>query len=133
MCSTPAAPFVVDVWGNSTADGASVRLWSRNNAANQQWRFESVGGDEYTVKSVSSGLYLSPSGAWEWAPLVQKSATIAPRWKVIDSGSSIELRVANTQHMALDLYFSTLANGTQLQTYTANGSCAQKFEAVVIG
>jgi Ricin-type beta-trefoil lectin domain-like/GDSL-like Lipase/Acylhydrolase family len=131
-CSTAAAPSVVDVWGNSTADGAAVKVWTQNNAPNQQWRFTSVGADLYTVQSVSSGLYLAPSGAWIWAPIIQKRAAIAPRWQVIDNGSSIELRVANTPHMALDLYFSKLDNGNQLQTYTANGSCAQRFVATAV-
>ncbi|WP_440107311.1 RICIN domain-containing protein, partial [Streptosporangium sp. H16] len=46
---------VLDVYGQSTADGGRITQWSRTNGNNQQWQFVDSGGGYYRVKSRHSG------------------------------------------------------------------------------
>ncbi|WP_421735624.1 RICIN domain-containing protein [Cellulomonas sp.] len=48
----------IDVYNLSTADGARITQWSRNNGAQQQWQFVSSGGGYYRLKSRLSGKVL---------------------------------------------------------------------------
>ena len=48
----------LDVYNLSTADGAPIKQWSRNNGNQQQWQFTSVGNGYYKVKSRLSGKVL---------------------------------------------------------------------------
>jgi Ricin-type beta-trefoil lectin domain-like len=114
------------VYGASQDDGAAVKVWSDYNGANQAWKFDSVGGDLYVITAVHSGQTLSAKGQWEWSELVQRKGRPMV-WKVIDNGATIELRAAQNDHLAADLYYSTLTNGAAFQMYRANGTCAQKF------
>ncbi|RZL29783.1 MAG: 1,4-beta-xylanase, partial [Rubrivivax sp.] len=48
----------LDVYNLSTADGAPIKQWSRNNGNQQQWQFADVGNGYYKVKSRLSGKVL---------------------------------------------------------------------------
>jgi hypothetical protein len=48
----------MDVYNWSTADGAPVVQFTRNNLAVQQWRFVDAGSGYYKVRSVMSGKVL---------------------------------------------------------------------------
>src|SRR6187455_1356314 len=48
----------LDVYNLSTADGAPIKQWTRNDAAQQQWQFIDVGNGYYKVKSRLSGKVL---------------------------------------------------------------------------
>ena len=52
----------LDVNNLSTADGAPIKQWSRNNGNQQQWQFTSVGNGYYKVKSRLSGKVLDVTG-----------------------------------------------------------------------
>ena len=52
----------LDVYNLSTADGAPIKQWSRNNGNQQQWQFTSVGNGYYKVKSRLSGKVLDVTG-----------------------------------------------------------------------
>ncbi|MEU7291525.1 RICIN domain-containing protein, partial [Streptomyces flaveolus] len=52
----------LDVPGTSTADGARVSQWTRNDGANQQWQFVDSGGGFYRLKARHSGKVLDVSG-----------------------------------------------------------------------
>ena len=41
----------LDVYNLSTADGARITQWSRNDGAQQQWQFVDSGGGYYRLKS----------------------------------------------------------------------------------
>jgi hypothetical protein len=120
------AGFELDVYGASQEDGSAVKVWSDYNGANQAWQFDSVGGDLYVITATHSRQTLGAKGQWQWSELVQRKGRPMV-WKVIDNGSTIELRAAQNDHLAADLYYSTLTNGTTFQMYPANGTCAQRF------
>ena len=48
----------IDVYNLSTADGARITQWSRNNGTQQQWQFVSSGNGYYRLKSRLSGKVL---------------------------------------------------------------------------
>ena len=48
----------LDVYNLSTADGAPIKQWSRNNGNQQQWQFTDSGNGYYQVKSRLSGKVL---------------------------------------------------------------------------
>ncbi|MEW2475747.1 RICIN domain-containing protein [Micromonospora gifhornensis] len=48
----------LDLYASSTADGARISQWTRNNGANQQWQFVDSGGGYYRIKSRHSGKVL---------------------------------------------------------------------------
>ena len=56
----------MDVASGSTADGATVQQWSRQDSNNQQWQFVDAGGGYYRLKSRNSGKVLDVSG-WSTA------------------------------------------------------------------
>ena len=55
---------VMDVTGTSTADGAAIQQWPRNDGAWQQWQFVDSGSGWYRLKSRHSGKVLD---LWEWS------------------------------------------------------------------
>ncbi len=54
----------MDVRGTSTADGAVIQQYTRNDGAWQQWQFVSSGSGWYRLKSRHSGKVLD---LWEWS------------------------------------------------------------------
>src|SRR3954447_106104 len=48
----------LDVYNLSTADGAPIKQWTRNDGNQQQWQFTDVGNGYYKVKSRLSGKVL---------------------------------------------------------------------------
>ncbi|MFI5916820.1 RICIN domain-containing protein [Dactylosporangium sp. NPDC051541] len=44
----------MDVYQKSTADGAAVTQWARNDGTNQQWQFVDSGGGYYRLRSRNS-------------------------------------------------------------------------------
>ncbi|MFV2114677.1 RICIN domain-containing protein [Micromonospora sp. LOL_025] len=54
---------VLDVADTSTADGAPIQQWSRNDGAWQQFRFVSSGSGYYRLQARNSGKVVD---LWEW-------------------------------------------------------------------
>ena len=55
---------VLDVAGTSSADGAVIQQWSRNDGPWQQWQFVSSGDGYYRLKARHSGKVLD---VWAWS------------------------------------------------------------------
>ena len=101
----------LDVYNLSTADGAGITQWSRNDGAHQQWQFVGSGDGYYRIKSRLSGKVLdvyakstADGGAvvqWtdnnganqQWAPSISSGyATLINR----NSGKALEVQGAST-------------------------------------
>ena len=54
----------LDVYNLSTADGARITQWTRNNGNQQQWQFVDSGGGYYRLKSRHSGKVLD---VYDWS------------------------------------------------------------------
>jgi hypothetical protein len=48
----------VDVYGDSTNKGANVQQYVCNGGGNQRWEFIALGGDQFAIRNVNSGLVL---------------------------------------------------------------------------
>ncbi|MEU2613031.1 RICIN domain-containing protein [Micromonospora sp. NPDC007271] len=70
----------LDVYGQSTDDGAKVQQWSCNGQANQQWRFAPAGAGPVLLVAVHSGKCAQVTGAGTepGAELEQAPCTGAP-------------------------------------------------------
>lgn len=83
--------LVMDVSGNSTADGAPVIQWTDHEGANQQWNLAQVSGNVYTLTNVGSGKCLNVPGAStaQGVQLTQTTCTGAgdQQWFLAAAGS----------------------------------------------
>ncbi|MDX2681816.1 RICIN domain-containing protein [Streptomyces sp. NY05-11A] len=57
---------LMDVYQNSTADGASVIQWPSNGGANQQWNIVPVSGQLYKIVNRNSGKVLDINASSHW-------------------------------------------------------------------
>lgn len=64
--NAPTANMCIDVFGNSTADNATIIQWNCHGGNNQKWRLNAVaisGTDKtFNIQSVSSGKCIVPNG-----------------------------------------------------------------------
>jgi Ricin-type beta-trefoil lectin domain-like len=64
----------IDVWGNSSGDGAPVYQWPCHGGNNQKWDFVPTGTGYHTIRAVHSGKCMDINGAyknfgivvWQW-------------------------------------------------------------------
>ena len=56
--SSLSGTFMLDVYGNSRANGANVQIWDSNKTGAQKWRIADAGGGAYTIQCVGTGKYL---------------------------------------------------------------------------
>src|SRR5688500_14945172 len=84
----PAANYVfvsrhsgkaMDVFNTSTADGAAIVQWARNDGAWQQWQFVPVGSGYYQIRSRHSGKVLEIASGQDGATLTQQAASSVTR------------------------------------------------------
>ncbi|MGM1058977.1 glycosyl hydrolase [Saccharothrix sp. Mg75] len=136
MATTPAqaapAPLVgvgsgrcLDVTGNSTANGAPVRIWDCTGGANQGWEFSSSG--ELRVFNGSKCLDV-PNGS-------TTAGTRLATWDC-NGGANQKFRLnpngsitATQSGLCLDVDNQATANGTAVNTWNCNGQANQQFRA----
>lgn len=121
--------FCLDVAGASTADGANVRLWSRNASNAQKWRVGTADKNGWrTITAGHNGAYLSANAKGNLC-LSTRDAGDAQRWRIKTSGLGYVLTNKATGKVC-DVVGGRIAQGTNVQTYSANGTNAQRFMLV---
>ncbi len=127
---------VLDIAGNSDADGARAQLYTANGTTAQEFEVtytKTVDGTAYyTVTSVRSGKALDvEGGATADGTRVQQytaNGTDAQLWALESTGTDGSYAlVSKTSGKALDITGGSSEDGTAAQIYTANGSTAQTF------
>lgn len=121
---------LLDVASASVNDGANVQIWSSNGTFSQRWRITLVEGREntYTIESLASSKRLAVNTSGN---VVQsKAVSDATQWWIpsVDA-NGIEFENVKTGRV-LDVAAAGTANGTNVQTYAANGTAAQRFRLV---
>jgi hypothetical protein len=120
---------VLDVVGNSTADGAVVQQYTGNGATNQQWVVTN-NGSNYTVASVKSGKVLDVTGnSLVNGAIIEQwtgNGGTNQQWVLTPDGSGYYQVQSVRSGLCLDVPGST-ALDTALQQYTCNGGNNQKF------
>ncbi|CAM5785497.1 non-reducing end alpha-L-arabinofuranosidase OS=Cellulomonas persica OX=76861 GN=CPE01_20560 PE=4 SV=1 [Cellulomonas persica] len=127
---------VLDVYAKSTADGARITQWSRNDGANQQWQFVDSGGGYYRLKSRLSGKVLDISGrsTADGAAVIQWTDNNSPnqQFSVQDVDGYIQL-IARHSGKAVEIQGASTADGANVVQYTDWNGSNQQWQMVRVG
>jgi hypothetical protein len=121
---------VVDVFGQSTADGGDVQQWAWNGGHNQQWEFQDAGSGYFRIVNRNSGKCLDvyTASAADGADVVQWTCSNSTnqQWQVITAGGFAELR-ARHSGKCLDVNAHSTADGGNIQQWTCTGASNQQW------
>nr|WP_218008090.1 RICIN domain-containing protein [Herbidospora sakaeratensis] len=127
----------LDVYNLSTADGARITQWTRNNGNQQQWQFVDSGGGYYRVKSRLSGKVLDVSGVStangaavvQWTDLNGTNQ----QWRLADSPDGYVRLIARHSNKALEVQSASTADGGNIVQYDDWGGANQQWQFVPVG
>ncbi len=112
---------VIDVSGQSTANGAIVEQWDWNGGGNQKWQFQDAGGGYYRVIGQQSGKCLDVTSASTADGATIKLYTCGTgtnqQWQWAATGSYFNLRARHSNKCA-NIVGSSTANGATLEQRT---------------
>ncbi len=129
---------VMDVTGTSTADGAAIQQWPRNDGAWQQWQFVDSGSGWYRLRSRHSGKVLD---LWEWSTADGgqfRQYTDLNGWnqqfRLADSASGAYVRLLNRHSgKAVTVTDRSTADGASVTQLTDNNQYNQQWQMVKVG
>lgn len=129
---------VLDVAGTSTADGAVIQQWSRNDGPWQQWQFVDSGSGWYRLKARHSGKVLD---LWEWSTSdggqFRQYADLDgynQQFKLVDSASGAYVRLHNRHSGKLvTVTDRSTADGATVTQLTDNNQYNQQWQLVKVG
>jgi hypothetical protein len=120
----------MDVWGNSTADGANISQGIYNGGANQQFRFLHLGDGTYQVQPVHSGKAIDVAGIskengtnvfqWTYFGTPNQQFIAAP------TGDGYYKLVAKHSGRIVEVINASMDNGANVQQWDNNNqTCGQ--------
>ncbi|MGW5558112.1 RICIN domain-containing protein [Micromonospora sp. NPDC003944] len=128
---------VLDVRDTSTADGAVIQQWSRNDGAWQQFQFVSSGSGYYRLKARHSGKVVD---LWEWntadgADFRQWSDLNGTnqQFQVLDSDSGYVRLINRHSAKALEVWERSTADGGRISQYADVNGPNQQWQLVAVG
>ncbi len=126
----------VDVYNLSTADGARITQWSRNNGNQQQWQFVSSGDGYYRLKSRLSGKVLDVSGrsTADGAAIIQWSDNNAAnqQFSIQTIDGYIQL-ISRNSGRAVEVQGASTADGGNIVQYADWNGTNQQWQLVRVG
>ena len=129
--SNQASTKNMDVLSASTANGASVGIYTKNNTAAQRWIIRQQPDGYYSLTNVNSGKVLDVTGGSRNTGVklqtYTNNSTCAQRWSFVSDNSNVSLLNKCTQ-LAVDVTNGNTTNSTKLQTYIYNGTNAQRWD-----
>ncbi|WP_315066744.1 RICIN domain-containing protein [uncultured Clostridium sp.] len=121
----------LDVYNNSTADGADVIQWSDNGENNQKWAITNM-NNGYRVTNVNSGKVLDVynSSTANGADVIQWSdnGQNNQRWNIIDAGNGYYNLVNVNSSKVLDVDNDSVADGANVLQWSSNGGYNQQWQ-----
>ncbi|MDQ7904975.1 RICIN domain-containing protein [Phytohabitans sp. ZYX-F-186] len=126
----------MDLYEWSTADGAPINQFTRNDLAVQQWRFVDVGSGYYQVRSVHSGKVLEMPNANDGTQLVQMPAVsdnTRQHFRLADSAGGYVRFVNRHSGKALDVWEWSTADGAMIAQYADLDGANQQWQLVNLG
>jgi hypothetical protein len=127
----------IAVDGSSTADGAAIVQWTRNDGQNQQFQFLDSGGGFFRLRARHSGKVLDVLNfsTANGAQLIQWPDTNGTnqQFQVIDTDSGFVKLINRNSAKALDVWERSTADGARISQYTDNGGTNQQFQLVRVG
>ncbi|MEJ2852398.1 MULTISPECIES: PQQ-dependent sugar dehydrogenase [unclassified Saccharothrix] len=126
---------VLDVYGRSTAEGARITQYTRNDGAWQQWQFVDSGGGYYRIKSKHSNKVLSFPSTADRAGLVQTTDanTAGQQFRLADSAGGYVRLLNRASGKAVDVLYSSTADGAQVVQLSDTGAASQQWQMVKLG
>ncbi|SEH03636.1 endo-1,4-beta-xylanase [Nonomuraea solani] len=126
----------LDVYNSSTADGARITQWTRNNGNQQQWQFVSSETGWYRLKSRLSGKVLdvynfstANGGAIvQWAD----GNGTNQQWRAADSGGYFRL-INRNSGKALEVQGASTADNAGIVQYDDWNGANQQWQLVRVG
>lgn len=128
----------LDVYNGNPAPGANVTQFTSNGTPAQRWVLQKS-GSHYTIASTVSGMVLDVQygsrAAGANIQTYRPNGTNAQKWTLTKTDGAIAEGLYTIYSMlaadkqVIDVPGGSKAAGTQLQTYQANSSFAQKFRA----
>jgi endo-1,4-beta-xylanase len=126
----------LDVYNLSTADGARITQWTRNNGNQQQWQFVDSGGGYYRVKSRLSGKVLDVTGAStaNGAAVVQWPDHNGnnQQWRAVSANGYVRL-ISRHSSKAMEVQGASTADGGNIVQYDDWGGNNQQWQLVRVG
>ncbi|GAA1368621.1 RICIN domain-containing protein [Catellatospora chokoriensis] len=126
----------MDLWNWSTADGAPVNQFTRNDLAVQQWRFVDVGSGYYQIRSVHSGKVLELPNANDGVQLVQNAAVSGntrQHFGISDSTGGHVRFISRHSGKALEVWSWSTADGAMVSQYQDLDGYNQQWQLVKLG
>ncbi|WP_330275292.1 family 43 glycosylhydrolase [Lentzea sp. NBC_00516] len=125
----------LDVYELSTADGARISQYARNDGAWQLWQFVDSGGGYYRLKSRHSGKVLDFPSTADRAGLVQTTdaGRSGQQFRLADSPDGHVRLVSRASGKAVDVLDFSAANGAQVIQWPDTGGTNQQWQLVKIG
>ncbi|GAB2627777.1 xylosidase [Paractinoplanes abujensis] len=127
----------LDVYNLSTADGARITQWARNDGNQQQWQFVDSGGGFYRLKSRHSGKVLDVAGAStangaavnQWT---DNNAT-NQQFRLADSDGGYVRLIARHSSKAVEVQNAATTDGANVVQYDDWGGGNQQWQLVRVG
>jgi hypothetical protein len=119
---------VLDAVNCGTANGTQIQQWQSLGNSCQQWRFNSVGANRWTITNVNAGRVLDAVNCGlalgTAVNLWQSLGNLCQQWAVIPAGNGRYELVVENSGMVLDDMNCGTANGTPARLWMwLNNSC----------
>nr|WP_255509136.1 RICIN domain-containing protein [Micromonospora sp. A202] len=128
---------VLDVADTSTADGAVIQQWSRNDGVWQQFQFVSSGSGYYRLKARHSGKVVD---LWEWSAADGAEYRQWPdvnatnqQFQVLDSDGGHVRLINRHSGKAVEVWERSTADGGRISQYTDQNGANQQWQMVQVG
>lgn len=127
---------VLDVSTGSTANGANVHQWTKNNTANQQWFIKKLADGAYSLEANHSNKFLEAAGngttrgtniqQWAW------TGTNSQRWafELVDDGYFLLRNIHN--NLYTDVSGASTDNQANIHLWTKHGRNNQQWEIIPV-
>ena len=126
----------LDVYNLSTADGAPIKQWSRNNGNQQQWQFIDSGNGYYQVKSRLSGkvLDVTAKSTADGAVIEQwtDNGGTNQQFSIQDVDGYIQL-IARNSGKAVEVQGASTADGGNVVQYSDWNGTNQQWQLAKVG
>lgn len=123
----------IDVPGSSTTSGTTLQQWdiSGGGGANQRWRFESAGNNQYFIRVKHTNMYLALASTSTADGILVQQKSFANndtyKWTVTSLGSGY-YRIENVYSgKALNVKDNSTVNGGQIQVWTYGGGLNEQW------
>nr|MDT0659907.1 RICIN domain-containing protein [Micromonospora sp. DSM 115978] len=124
----------LDLYNFSTADGAPIVQWSRNDGNQQQWQFIDAGSGYYKLRSRHSGKFLEMPNANDGTQLIQNpdNGTTRQHFRVADSEGGHVRLINRHSNKALDIWEWSTADGGIVAQYADLDGWNQQWQMIAV-